>query len=246
MTSVTLIRPKIGKQGTWPQALSIFCLPIFLIFAFRWFIFEPFVIPSESMVPNLLIHDHILVKKYSYGLKWPIGDGWLMKWKQPERGDIIVFRYPENRDVFYIKRLIGLPGDKVIVQNGQISVNGQPWILKPSEEAGYQDDTAFNYFVEHIQPERLDSEDHIVRFFSKGQHLAPDEKEFIVPEKSYFAMGDNRDQSHDSRFWGFIPEEFLVGRASFIWLSCHETLESAPFICDPSKLRGDRIFKRIK
>lgn len=246
MTNFVLIRPKIGKQGTWPQALSLFFFPIFLIFAFRWFAFEPFVIPSESMVPNLLIHDHIVVKKFSYGLKWPMGDGWMMKWKQPQRGDVIVFRFPENRDVFYIKRLIGLPGDKVVVQNGQISVNGKPWILKPAQDAGYQEDTAFAYFEEQVQPERLDKASHIVRFFAKSGHVGAEEKEFIVPEKSYFAMGDNRDQSHDSRFWGFIPEDLLVGRASFIWLSCHETLESAPFICDPTKIRGSRFLQSIQ
>ena len=238
-------RPKIGKQGTWPQALSLFFGPIFLIFAFRWFVFEPFVIPSESMVPNLLIHDHIIVKKYSYGLKRPIGDGWLFKWKKPQRGDVIVFRFPENRDVFYIKRLIGLPGDTVSVQNGQISVNGKPWALRPIQDEDYSDEGTFNYFNEEVQPERPDSAEHVVRFFSKNAHLGPEEKIFVVPEKSYFAMGDNRDQSHDSRFWGFIPEDLLVGRASLIWLSCRETLASAPFICDPSQLRGERFFQII-
>lgn len=243
MTRLPFVRKKIGKQGTWPQALSIFFLPIFLIFAFRWFLFEPFVIPSESMVPNLLIHDHILVKKFSYGLKWPLGDGWLTKWSEPQRGDVIVFRYPENRNVFYIKRLIGLPGDRVVVQNGQISVNDKPWALSSTQE---NSDPDFSYFLEDIQPERLDGESHRVRFFSKNQHVGSEEKEFIVPEKSYFAMGDNRDQSHDSRFWGFIPEDLLVGRASLIWLSCSETLVSAPFICDPSKLRIDRLFQNIR
>ncbi len=246
MTSFAILNPKKGKQGTWPQALGLFFFPIFLIFAFRWFAFEPFVIPSESMVPNLLIHDHILVKKFSYGLKWPVGDGWLVKWKQPQRGDVIVFRFPENRDVFYIKRLIGLPGDKINVQNGQISINGEPWVLKPAQDVGFQEDSAFTYFEEQVQPERPEDGLHTVRFFSKNEHVGSEEKEFIVPEKSYFAMGDNRDQSHDSRFWGFIPEDLLVGRASFIWLSCNETLESAPFICDPTQIRGNRFLKSIQ
>lgn len=241
-----MIRPKVGQQGTWPQALGLFFLPLFLIFAFRWFVFEPFVIPSESMVPNLLIHDHILVKKFSYGLKWPIGDGWMMKWKKPQRGDVIVFRYPENRDVFYIKRLIGLPGDRVVVQNGQIAVNGQPWVLTPSESDGLNQDVEFNYFTEKVQPERLDGQTHVVRFFAKNEHLGAVEKEFVVPENFYFAMGDNRDQSHDSRFWGFIPDDFLVGRASLIWLSCRHTLDSAPFICDPTQFRVERFFRSIQ
>lgn len=246
MTSFALIRPKVGKQGTWPQALGIFFLPIFLIFAFRWFAFEPFVIPSESMVPNLLIHDHILVKKFSYGLKWPIGDGWIVQWKQPERGDVIVFRYPENRDVFYIKRLIGLPGDKIVVQNGQISVNGRPWGLQPTEPRILDDESTFNYFTEQVQPERLDQETHVIRFFARSEHIGAEEKEFIVPEKSYFAMGDNRDQSLDSRVWGFISEDLLIGRASFIWMSCFQTLDSAPYICDPTQFRRERFFQVIK
>lgn len=241
----SLLQPKLGKQGTWPQALSLFFVPLFLIFAFRWFFFEPFVIPSESMVPNLLIHDHILVKKFSYGLKWPIGDGWILKWKQPDRGDVVVFRYPENRDVFYIKRLIGLPGDHVIVQNGQISVNGKPWVLKPADQNS-TDDATFNYFVESVQPERPDGQAHTVRFFAKNEHVGSEEREFVIPEKSYFAMGDNRDQSHDSRFWGFIPEDLLVGRASLIWLSCERTLESISFLCDPTKVRSERLLQSIK
>jgi signal peptidase I len=198
------------------------------------------------MVPNLLIHDHVIVKKYSYGLKYPIGDGWLLKWRAPQRGDVIVFRYPENRDVFFIKRLVGVPGDKITVQNGQISINGKPWVIQPVQTNAYPDDVDFNYFQETVSPERLDHQAHTIRLFAKDEHLGSEEKEFRVPEKSYFAMGDNRDQSHDSRFWGFIPEELLVGRATLIWLSCEDTLASAPFICDPTKLRFDRLFQLIE
>ncbi len=236
-----LIKKKIGKQGTWPQALLTFFLPLVLVFLFRWFLFEPFVIPSESMVPNLLIHDHIIVKKFSYGFKPPMGDGWLWKFQQPNRGDVVVFRFPENRDVFFIKRLIGLPGDEIIVQNGQISVNGKPWSLVPVDAETYPDEDIFNYYHENAD----DQISHIIRLFTKYEHIMPGEKKFKVPERSYFVMGDNRDQSHDSRFWGFVAEEFLVGKASLIWMSCEETLVSAPFICDPLRLRSRRFFKTI-
>lgn len=234
---------KKGKQGTWPQALVTFLVPLFLIFVFRWFVFEPFVIPSESMVPNLLIHDHILVKKFSYGLKFPIGDGWIWKYKQPARGDIVVFRFPENRDIFFIKRLIGLPGDQLLIQNGQISVNGIPWPLTPLPEDFSADPESFNYFLENSSPAK---NSHIIRLFASGSHVDEEEKKITVPENSYFVMGDNRDQSRDSRFWGFVPEQLLVGKAWVIWLSCEETLASAPFICDPLRLRSDRFFKTIK
>ena len=239
-------RQKIGLQGRWPFALLTLLLPIFFIFSLRWFFYEPFVIPSESMMPSLMVHDHILVKKYQYGLKPPLGDGWLVKWRQPERGDVIVFRYPDNREVFFIKRLIGLPGDRVVVQNGQISVNGKPWVIQPLMEGAYTDEGQFNYFLEEPNPTRSDEKSHNIRLSASGEHVDPDEKIFEVPKNSYFAMGDNRDQSHDSRFWGFIPEELLVGRAQLIWLSCAETLASAPFICDPRYLRLDRFLKTIE
>lgn len=238
---MNLIKKKIGKQGTWPQALLTFFLPLVLVFLFRWFLFEPFVIPSESMVPNLLIHDHIIVKKFSYGFKPPLGDGWLWKFKEPVRGDVVVFRFPENRDVFFIKRLIGLPGDEITVQNGQISVNGKPWSLSPLETGTQTEEDVFNYYTESTG----EMKSHVIRLFTKYDHLLPEEKKYTVPKHSYFVMGDNRDQSHDSRFWGFVDEDLLVGQASVIWMSCEETLISAPFICDPLRLRSRRFFKTI-
>ena len=161
---MSLIKKKIGKQGTWPQALLTFFLPLVLVFLFRWLLFEPFVIPSESMVPNLLIHDHIIVKKFAYGFKPPLGDGWLWKFQDPKRGDVVVFRFPENRDIFFIKRLIGLPGDEITVQNGQIAVNGQPWSLAPLEAGSYLDEDIFNYYHESSSAEKS----HIIRLFTKS------------------------------------------------------------------------------
>ncbi len=238
---MSFIIEKKGKQGTWPQALLTFIVPLLLIFIFRWFLFEPFVIPSESMIPNLLIHDHILVKKFTYGLKWPIGDGWLLQYKKPQRGDVVVFRFPENRDVFYIKRLIGLPGDSVGVENGHITVNGKPWVLAPIMESTYDDEDLYNYFTESADGVKP----HTVRLFATSSRADGDDSKFQVPKNSYFVMGDNRDQSRDSRSWGFVPEDLLVGKASLVWLSCAETLVSAPFICDPLRLRSDRFFKTI-
>ncbi|MBC7742065.1 MAG: signal peptidase I [Bdellovibrionaceae bacterium] len=220
-------------------------MPIFLIFAFRWFLYEPFVIPSESMVPNLLIHDHILVQKYSYGFKPPLGDGWLIRFRQPERGDVVVFRYPENRNVFYIKRLIGLPGDVVKVQSGQITVNDKPWGLVALNETEFSESEEFNYYNEFPEPPRSFEKPHTIRFFKNEEHVEVEEKEFVVPQDSYFVMGDNRDQSRDSRFWGFVPGDLIVGRASIIWMSCESTLDSAPFICNPLRLRTGRFMKTI-
>ncbi len=226
-------RLKIGKQGRWPQALVLFFLPIFLIFSLRWFFYEPFVIPSESMVPNLYIHDHILVQKFAYGLKPPMGDGWIFKWSQPERGDVIVFRYPENRDVFFIKRLIGLPGDVIKTKGMSLTVNGNLYSLEAIGGTGN--------FEERTNLQRT----YTVRFDQESNFDQNEDKEFVVPKNSYFVMGDNRFNSHDSRFWGFVAEDLLVGKAQFIWLSCEETLVAMPFICNPATLRSERLFLGI-
>ena len=286
---MSIFKEKIGKQGTWQQAIKLLLSPILIIFAFRWILFEPFVIPSSSMVPTLLVHDHIVVQKFSYGVRLPIGDGWLFNFKEPARGDVVVFHYPANKKVFFIKRLIGLPGDKIIVQNGQITVNGLPWGLISTEDPDVAGDTGFSYFLEatpnyeklkefkqkstlggskedlsKLTPEEIqkkidqklkadptkelseiESLDHFVRFRADRQHVDPVAQEFVVPENSYFVMGDNRDESNDSRFWGFVPHKFMVGKAIRIWLSCSATLENAPTICDPTKMRMDRFYRKI-
>ena len=231
---MSLLKKKIGKQARWPQTLLLLFSPVLLILCFRWFLFEPFVIPSESMVPNLLIHDHIVVKKWSYGIKPPVGDGWIYrKFDQPKRGDVVVFRFPENRNVFYIKRLIGIPGDKIKTKGKNIYLNDQLVSLEgPDEKGDYT--------------EIVDSNKHVVRFNEGSAFDDSLEKEVIVPEKSFFVMGDNRYSSYDSRFWGFVPEELLVGKAVKIWLSCDETLESISFLCDPLKLRKERFLKDIQ
>jgi len=234
---------KKSLKGTWSQAIFTFFSPIVLVFSVRWVLIEPFVIPSESMVPNLLVHDHLFVNKTSFGLRKPFGNGFLTLWQRPERGDVVVFKYPLNPDVFYIKRLVGLPGDKIKLSNGRITLNGQEWPLEEIHMNREMEDAdqmrEFVYFNEKIGDQQ-----HVVRFVSSFANEA-EEREIEVPEGQYFMMGDNRDQSADSRVWGFVPEANLVGRASFIWLSCENTLASANFICDPTSLRWSRIFTRI-
>lgn len=237
-------REKIGKQATWKQALSYFFAPLFLFLTFRWIFWEPFIIPSESMLPNLMVHDHILVNKHTYGVKWPFLDGWLWLYDLPKRGDIVVFRFPKNREVFYIKRLVGLPGDEIKFKNGQVSVNNEAWpqqLLENPEEL--EQDPDYAYYWESIpQTEHK----HVIRRNEVTQHLDHEEKIVKVPDGHYFMMGDNRDHSHDSRYWGFVPEGLIVGKAGVIWLSCNETMASAPFLCDILTLRSERLFKKIQ
>lgn len=228
------MKKKIGLQGRWPKTLVVFFFPLMVFFLIRGFVYEPFVIPSESMMPNLLIHDHIIVNKHTYGLRSLFTDSWLIKFAPPERGDVVVFRYPKNHNVFFIKRLIGLPGDEITIQGMSLKVNGQLYPLDPAFDVG-----VFN--------ENNGAKSYDVAYYSDGDvDLQPEEKVFKVPAKSYFVMGDNRYNSHDSRFWGFVPDKFLIGKASRVWLSCEEMLESAPFICNPQTFRRERFFKTIE
>lgn len=238
---------KKGKQGRWPAAIALVVAPLIAILVLRWLFYEPFVIPSESMMPNLLVHDHIVVSKYSYGIKPPFGDGWILKYTQPRRGDIAVFRFPQNRDVFFIKRIVGIPGDRVSVQNGQVIVNGQPWVLENITAGAYDDENNFTYFLETVPAagEVVPEQTHKIRLFSSAAHVDPEEKIFDVPANSYFVLGDNRDQSHDSRFWGMVDEKYIVGKAEIIWLSCSATMASAPMLCDLLQLRPERMFRKV-
>lgn len=229
-----IIKEKKGLQGRWSKTLTVFFLPFVFFFLFRAFGYEPFVIPSESMLPNLFVHDHIVVNKHEYGLKKLWGDGWLLQFKQPSRGDIVVFRYPLNRNVFYIKRLIGLPGDQITVRGMSLTVNGELYPLEPT--------TDLNIFQE-----ANGLKTYQVVYSTDVEPFAGEEeiKKYTVPEGAYFVMGDNRYNSMDSRYWGMLSADLLVGKASFIWLSCDEMLESAPFLCNLQTLRTERLFKKI-
>lgn len=223
-------------KGTWNQAILTFLFPIVLVMSLRWALVEPFVIPSGSMIPNLLIHDHILVQKFAYGLHVPFSNKWLIKWALPQHGDIVVFKYPENPEVYYIKRLIGVPGDTVEVKNGRITVNGEKLNLtsfdSPKNEKG------FFYFQE-----QNGLKTYLIRFLYNGDE--GDVQEYKIPQGQYFFMGDNRDQSSDSRVWGYVNEEYIVGKAWVIWLSCDNTLPTMTFVCDPSQIRFERLFKKL-
>jgi signal peptidase I len=162
-----------------------------------------------------------------------------VQWSQPQRGEVIVFRYPENPDVYYIKRLIGLPGDRVKTRNGRITVNDQVFTLKETESPIVDDSTLnFKYFIENNG-----AKDYTIRFLSDSSEEG---ETYQIPEGNYFFMGDNRDQSSDSRVWGFVKNDYIIGKASLIWLSCHNTLPTMSFVCDPSQIRFDRLFKWVQ
>lgn len=225
-------------KATWAEAIWSFVWPLALVLCVRWALIEPFVIPSGSMIPNLLVHDHIFVSKYSYGLHVPFGRDWMLRWSEPKRGEVIVFRYPENPEIFYIKRLIGLPGDRIKIKNGSVAVNSNVYPLK---EISFADsESGFKYFEESNG-----AINYVVRFLDYQSSSGIDQEVEVQPGH-YFFMGDNRDQSSDSRFWGQVPVQNIIGKAQMIWLSCEKTLESAPYLCDPNQLRFSRFFQRVR
>jgi signal peptidase I len=201
-----------------------------VVLVIRSFVVEPFNIPSESMVPTLQTGDFILVNKFSYGVRLPIANTKIINSGEPKRGEVAVFRYPEKPSINYIKRVVGLPGDHIVYDHGRITINNQLISKKALPELG-------NAEYEQFFQETLGTHQHIIRELNgansaaqarfinstdnqagnfastNGQHW-----EVKVPQGHYFTMGDNRDQSADSRFWGFVPEQNLSGRAFYIWM----------------------------
>lgn len=190
--------------------------PIFLIvLILRSFIAEPFRIPSGSMMPTLLIGDFILVNKFGYGIRLPIVDTKIIDLGFPQRGDVIVFRSPENPATPFIKRVVGLPGDRIAYYNKTVFVNGKAAdqeTLGPFIGTG----SATSMSGASLRAENLDGRIHEILIQPGAPTL---EGKLVVPEGNYFVLGDNRDNSRDSRFWGTVPEELLIGRAFLIWMS---------------------------
>lgn len=187
---------------------SFFPVLLFVL-VIRSFIFEPFRIPSGSMMPTLLQGDYIFVQKFSYGLRWPVIEKKFLETGMPERGDVVVFRLPSDPSINYIKRVIGLPGDAIVYQNHQLTVNGLQMSLTRQQEAALQDSALV--FVEN-----LDGREHEIRVSRPDSRTT--ERTYTVTEGHYFMMGDNRDNSQDSRYIGEIPETNLVGKAVRIWM----------------------------
>ncbi len=203
---------------------------ILLVFFVRSFIVEPFKIPSGSMMPTLLAGDYILVNKYTYGLRVPILNSRFFDINQPQRGDVFVFHYPPSPSVDYIKRVVGLPGDKIRYMDKRLTINGQ--LLDVAEVGDYTYiKPGLNMLTAKQYREQLGDVQHDILINPWAGNYAPDMlgaklangEEVVVPAGHYLAMGDNRDDSSDSRVWGFVPEQNLVGKAFFIWMNFDET-----------------------
>lgn len=187
----------------------------------RSFIFESFKIPSSSMVPTLHIGDHIFVSKFDYGLSFPFTKFELIRWSAPKRGDVIVFLYPKDESLHYVKRVVGVPGDKIEFKGRHLFINGnkvaQTSVVDPKElERAFSGEELGG----ELYQEKLDGRDHWVRFLPEEEAGFTKMKQVdVIPADSFFVVGDNRDQSYDSRSWGYVARENIKGRARVIWLS---------------------------
>lgn len=224
------LRDEKLRQPWWLEYTASFFPVILAVFVVRSFVVEPFKIPSGSMVPTLLVGDFILVNKFDYGLRMPVTNTRLTQGRPLERGDVVVFRYPKDESVDYIKRVIGLPGDTVAYQDKQLTINGKP--VAETALPDYFDEERQNYAKQF--EESLDGRKNAILNnpavppFVMGAYDYPyrdnctyNSRGVIckVPPGHYFMMGDNRDNSADSRYWGFVPDQNIVGRAFFIWMN---------------------------
>ena len=227
---VAQAQSRVLAQPWWLDWTAGLFPVIIAVFFLRSFLFEPFKIPSGSMIPTLLVGDLILVNKFHYGLRLPVIHTKITEGDKPKRGDVMVFRYPPKPSLDYIKRVVGVPGDEVSYLNKRLTINGQA--IPTSPVAEFFDDDAMRYFKQYEETlgekkHRLLNDDGRAAFipgadnfsFRQNCHYSVEGVVCKVPEGHFFMMGDNRDNSLDSRYWGFVSENNIVGKAVLVWMN---------------------------
>jgi signal peptidase I len=208
---------KIEKAEGNRELLRAIFFCVLVVVLIRSFVIEPFKIPSSSMVPTLRIGDHIFVSKFNFGLVFPFTKWWLVQYSAPKRGEVIVFLFPRDESLHYIKRVVGLPGDKIEVKGRDILINGIQVQKTEVKKVFDQENGA-------LFEETLGDVKHLVKYSSVDPYDFSKTNPVVeVPKDHFFVMGDNRDDSYDSRSWGFVPRENIRGLAQMIWLSLDQT-----------------------
>ena len=232
--NITEARERLLMQPWWLDWTAGLFPVILIVFLLRSFLFEPFKIPSGSMIPTLLVGDLILVNKFHYGVRLPVINRKIIDIHNPERGDVMVFRFPKDPSTDFIKRVIGLPGDEVMFRDQKLYINGEPAKLEAAPPPGFYDEDARAYTP--LFEEKLGTMQHKILInpqsapfwksqegsqfpFRENCRYSANSVTCKVPPGHYFMMGDNRDNSLDSRYWGFVPDENIVGKAFFIWMN---------------------------
>jgi signal peptidase I len=245
----TPIQKPSRQKWLWDNFVSLGSA-LLLVLVIRSSFIEAFKIPSGSMIPTLLVGDQIFVNKLAYGLRVPFTE-WVLddplyffRTKEPARGDIIVFKYPEDPSIYFIKRVVGVPGDKIEMKNKVVYINGKEFDRQPvsSEqlnqiESSLKDSESSDYASDHMKifNDKFDHTTGTIMIDSQS-YYSVDMPEVTVPAGKYFVMGDNRDNSKDSRFWGFVPFEYIKGSAVIVWLSVWIDFEQKSFTFHPERI----------